>query len=214
MSLQDLFRKQNSNSTVVSADNASSSAEYVESVDTIRARQKLNDQFVPRIDFSTSSNFAKFGSSELYYDFAFQRIYNEYPYDGTEKEKLEFRLSSSYLDDYIFENEYPRTNGHVIFSFQDKSVSGIESGYGQPDTPEYILTKGGPHTGSSPFASQSIFVAFTGSNFYDAANDLVSSLDLSLSTGVTVEFWLKHSLLPIQRKRSFLMCGTNKFPHQ
>ena len=55
MSLQDLFRKQNSNSTVVSADNASSSAEYVESVDTIRARQKLNDQFVPRIDFSTSS---------------------------------------------------------------------------------------------------------------------------------------------------------------
>ncbi len=93
MSLQDLFKKQNTNSNVVSADNATSSAEYVESVATIKRREELNDQFVPRLDYATASNFAKFGSAELYYEFAFNRIYNEDPYDGTEQEKLEFRLS-------------------------------------------------------------------------------------------------------------------------
>jgi hypothetical protein len=191
MSLQDLFKKQNTNSNVVSADNATSSAEYVESVATIKRREELNDQFVPRLDYTTASNFAKFGSAELYYEFSFSRIYNEYPYDGTDKEKLEFRLSSSYLDDYIFENHYPRTNGHVIFSYQNKTTSAISGGYGIPSTPEYILTKGGPHTGSVAFANQSIVKAFSGSNFYNASDDLGSSLELNFDPGVTVEFWLK-----------------------
>ena len=94
MSLQDLFKKQNKNNVVVSAENATSSAELVESVATVNRREELNDQFVPRLDFATASNFAKFGSAELYYEFAFQRIHSEYPYDGTEQERLEFRLSS------------------------------------------------------------------------------------------------------------------------
>jgi hypothetical protein len=191
MSLQDLFKKQNKNSSVVSAENATSSAEYVESVATIKRREELNDQLVPRLDFATASNFAKFGSAELYYEFAFGRIYNEYPYDGTEREKLEFRLSSSYLDDYIFENHYPRTNGHVIFSFVDKGTSALHDGYGVPDTPEFILAKGGPHTGSTPFAGQTIAKAFSGSNFYNVANDLGSSLELNFDDGLTIEFWLK-----------------------
>ena len=191
MSLQDLFKKQNSNSLVVSAENATSSVEYVESVPTIQRREQLNDQFVPRLDYSTASNFAKFGSAELYYDFAFKRIYNEYPYDGTDREKLEFRLSSSYLDDYVFENLYPRRNGHVIFSYQNNNVSAIRNGYGIPSTQEYISSKGGPHTGSLAFANQSIVKAFTGSNFYNASKDLGSSLELNFNPGVTVEFWLK-----------------------
>ena len=191
MSLQDLFKKQNTNSKVVSADNATSSAEYVESVATIKRREELNDQFVPRLDYATASNFAKFGSAELYYEFAFSRIYNEYPYDGTDQEKLEFRLSSSYLDDYIFENHYPRTNGHVIFSAVNNSITAIHDGYGKPSTPEYISTKGGPHTGSAAFANQSIYKAFSGSNYYNAADDLGSSLELNFDPGVTVEFWLK-----------------------
>ena len=191
MSLQDLFKKQNSNSVVASADNATSSAEYVESVATINSKEKLDDQFVPRIDFATASNFAKFGSAELYYEYAFKRIYNEYPYDGTEQEKLEFRLSSSYLDDYVFENLYPRTNGHVILSYVNKTTTNIYDGYGRPSTPEYILTKGGPHTGSTAFASQTISKAFGGSNYYSSDDDLGSSLELNFDPGVTVEFWLK-----------------------
>lgn len=197
MSLQDLFKKQNTNSKVVSADNATSSAEYVESVATIKRREELNDQFVPRLDYTTASNFAKFGSAELYYEFAFSRIYNEYPYDGTDQEKLEFRLSSSYLDDYIFENHYPRTNGHVIFSAVNNSITAIHDGYGKPSTPEYISTKGGPHTGSAAFANQSIYKAFSGSNYYNAADDLGSSLELNFDPGVTIEFWLKKEAFDI-----------------
>jgi len=150
------------------------------------------------LDYATASNFAKFGSAELYYEFAFSRIYNEYPYDGTDQEKLEFRLSSSYLDDYIFENHYPRTNGHVIFSYvSNTTAAGIHDGYGRPDTPEYISTKGGPHTGSTTFANQSIYKAFSGSNYYNAADDLGSSLELNFDPGVTVEFWLKKEAFDI-----------------
>ena len=113
MSLQDLFKKQNTNSKVASADNATSSAEYVESVATINT---------------------------------------------------------------------------------------IHDGYGEPSTPEYISTKGGPHTGSSAFANQSIYKAFSGSNYYNAADDLGSSLELNFDPGVTVEFWLKKQspLHPVQ----------------
>jgi len=191
MSLQDLFKKQNKNNIVVSAENATSSAELVESVATINRKKELNDQFVPRLDFATASNFAKFGSAELYYEFAFKRISSEYPYDGTDQERLEFRLSSSYLDDYIFENLYPRRNGHVIFSYQNRTTTALSAGYGIPSTPEFILAKGGPHTGSTPFANQTIAKAFSGSNFYNVADDLASNLELSFKTGVSVEFWLK-----------------------
>jgi hypothetical protein len=191
MSLQDLFKKQNKNNVVVSAENATSSAELVESVATINRKKELNDQFVPRLDFSTASNFAKFGSAELYYEFAFERIHSEYPYDGTDQERIEFRLSSSYLDDYIFENLYPRTNGFARFSYVSKTTTAIHDGYGRPETPEYVLAKGGPHTGSSPFANQTIVKAFSGSNFYNVADDLGSSLELSFDDGLTVEFWLK-----------------------
>jgi hypothetical protein len=191
MSLQDLFKKQNKNNIVVSAENATSSAELVESVATINRKKELNDQFVPRLDFSTASNFAKFGSAELYYEFAFERIHSEYPYDGTDQERIEFRLSSSYLDDYIFENLYPRTNGFARFSYVSKTTTAIHDGYGRPETPEYVFTKGGPHTGSTPFTAQTIIKAFTGSNFYNVADDLGSSLELNYDPGVTVEFWFK-----------------------
>jgi len=191
MSLKDLFRKQNVNNTVVTSENATASAEYVESVATVKAKEKLNDQFVPRLDYATASNFAKFGSAELYYEYGFKRIYNEYPYDGTEEEKINFRLSSSYLDDYIFENHYPRTNGYVQFSALGTSTSVINQGYGKPLTPEFIYTKGGPHTASGGMIGSSIASKFENSNYYDASNDLGSSLEINLDPGVTVEFWLK-----------------------
>ena len=45
MSLKDLFRKQNVNNVVVTSENATASAEYVESVATIKAKEKLNYVF-------------------------------------------------------------------------------------------------------------------------------------------------------------------------
>ena len=199
MSLQDLFRKPGKNSSVASADNATSSAEYVESVSTIKRKEELNDQFVPRLDYSIASNFAKFGSAELYYEYGYQRIYNEYPYDGTDKEKIEFRLSSSYLDDYIFENLYPRTNGHVIFSYVNNTTTSIQRGYGRPSTPEYILTLGGPHTASGGMTGKTLASTFGESNYYDSSTGLGSSLEANLDAGVTVEFWLKKDAFDVTK---------------
>ena len=102
MSIKDLFSKKGKSTKVIVAENAVTASQYVEAVQTVKAKYDLNNRFVPHIDFATASNFAKFGSAELYYEYGFKRIYNEYPYDGTEREKIEFRLSSSYLDDYIF----------------------------------------------------------------------------------------------------------------
>ena len=108
MSLKDLFRKQSINNTVVSSDNATASAEYVESIKTIKAKEKLNDQFVPRINFATASNFAKFGSAYYYYSGALGRIVDYYPYDGSDAEQNEFYNNSLDVEKYIFNNLFPR----------------------------------------------------------------------------------------------------------
>ena len=82
MSIKDLFNNTGTpkiQKTVTSDE----MVENVESKEYVKAKQEEFDQFVPPIDFSSAANFAKFGSAELYYEKAFERIYQYYPYDGT-----------------------------------------------------------------------------------------------------------------------------------
>ena len=106
MSIKDLFNKKKYSQISKEVPLASASLE-AEGTAYVEAKRKQFERFIPPIDFSTASNYAKFGSSELYYENAFKRIYREYPYDGTLAEKVEFENSSSYLDRYIFDNIYP-----------------------------------------------------------------------------------------------------------
>ena len=131
MSIKDLFNSTGS-PKIQKSVTSDELVQNVESSDFVEAKKTQFEQFVPPIDFSTASNFAKFGSAELYYEKAFERIHNYYPYDGTLAEKIEFNNSSSYLDKYVFDNLYPRTNGYVNFN-------GLA----------YISVFGGPHTASS-----------------------------------------------------------------
>ena len=103
------------------------------------------ERFIPRIDFSDPKNFTKYGSAVEYYDRAIKRIYNEFPYDGSLRERLEWQNESSYIDLHIYDNLYPLTNGHVIFSVDGLGTrsGAITSGYGLPTTQEYIFVKGG-----------------------------------------------------------------------
>ena len=94
-------------------DSAKSASAEIESSDYALARSLDEDAFLPHIDFSTASNFVKFGSAELYYENAIKRIYQQYPYDGSEKEKQEYHLSSSYLDRWMYDYKYPKTTGYV-----------------------------------------------------------------------------------------------------
>ena len=109
MSIKSLF---NNKTKVI--ENAASASTEVESKDYVLERIKRDETFIPYIDFASASNFAKFGSAEEYYKKAIERIHDDYPYDGSQKEKLQFELSSSYLDKYILDQKYPKTNGYPI----------------------------------------------------------------------------------------------------
>ena len=76
-SIKDLFdirikTFQKQHDTLQSASLGAESAKY------IIEKQKEKEMYVPPIDFSTASNFAKYGSAELYYDFGFKRIFNHF----------------------------------------------------------------------------------------------------------------------------------------
>jgi len=206
MSIKDLFNNYKHNQFTKSETVASSSV-LLESVEYIEAKQQEFDKFIPDIDFSSASNFAKFGSAEMYYETAFKRIYQEYPYDGTLAEKQEFENESSYLDRYVFNYIYPRTNGYVVFSNQGTAKADANpagGNYTNPTVKEYILIHGGPHTASSGMIGSTIHSKFEKSGIYDISSRRGSSLEMTMASGSTVEFWLKKpSAMTLQREEIF-----------
>jgi len=190
MSLKGLFQDVTVTKTV-----ADKSAEQIGGV-VESARYHLADivdekRFIPRIDYSEPKNFAKYGSAEKYYEDSFSYIYSSYPYDGSLYEQIEWKNSGSYLDIYLFEDKYPRTHGYINFSYGGWGTHGTapawpdNAGYGKPQTSdlEHISIEGGPGLGGGPHDQ--------GANIWDPAEKRKSNLELDLSNGVTVEFWLK-----------------------
>ncbi len=122
MSIKDLFSGQKTykiatSSSMDTLGNTVESAEYLEAYAEDRQR------FVPAADFGNPSQFAFFGSAEEYYRTTIERIHNTYPYDGSRKEKLQWHNSSSYLDNWFFDNEYPRTHGYVTLGQNQGNAS-------------------------------------------------------------------------------------------
>ena len=139
MSIKDLF-----NSKVSYFENATTGSKKIESVDYILRKIDQQEAFIPFMNFETASNFAKFGSARLYYTKAIERIYDNYPYDGSDREKVLFDLSSSYLDKWVFDNHYPKTTGYINMSHGGwGTVSSTADGYGLPASVEFIYARGG-----------------------------------------------------------------------
>mgnify|MGYP003664832747 FL=1 len=179
----------------------------LESAENVREQRKRIERFIPLIDFSDPNNFAHYGSAEAYYRDAIGRIYKEYPYDGTAREKQEFLNESTYLDLYLFDNEYPRTTGYAIMSADGWGTisspgSALTGGYGLSNSIEYIKVVGGPHTASGGMATGSLHTTFDDSNIYETdiygfegvdslerAGTRESNLRFDLSSGVSTEFW-------------------------
>ena len=111
----------------------------VESADFTKATLELQNQTVPYVDYSKPENFVFYGSAEQYYRDAFNYIRQEYPYDGSGKEKNEWDLAASGFDKYIYEKKYPRTNGYVTIG---KDARGLPTADGYW-TLEKILTSSG-----------------------------------------------------------------------
>lgn len=113
MSIKDLFNK---STKILSGKTINDIKEDVESEKYTYSYVEEKERFVPRVDFKDPKNFAKYGSAEKYYSDSIERVYNTYPFDGSSKEKILWHNSSSYFDNYLFENDYPRTNGYITIS--------------------------------------------------------------------------------------------------
>ena len=189
MSFKTLFDKASSIKSLANKS-AEEIGNEIESV-AYHTQDILEEQrFIPQVDFTKPESFARFGSAEEYYVESVDRITEQFPYDGSLKERLEWENDSTYIDLHIYNNLYPRTNGYITMSI-DPAVSNIIDGYGVPDVTEFISLKGGPHTnqdsGMDPYSTN-----FTGSNYLESSKNRESNLHYDLSgSGVSLEFWLK-----------------------
>jgi len=185
-------------------------APELESADNVREQIERINRFIPQADFGDPNSFVVYGSAQSYYEDAISRIYNQFPYDGSEEEITEFHNESSYLDLYIFDKKYPRTTGYIkigtgqTFPSPPATNSELLSWGVVNSGEEYIKIVGGPHTASGGMPTGKLHTTFTGSNIYDTdiygtdgtlaldrAGTRESNLRFDLSKGVTTEFWLK-----------------------
>jgi hypothetical protein len=188
MTIKDLFGK----SKVAVIESSESGSVDLESPTFLDTVIKDNSTFVPFLDFSDPNLFVKFGSAELYYDSAIKRIYQTYPYDGSDNEKLQFQLSSSYLEEWLYYNKYPRSTGYAIFSANGWGSQTSEAdGYGYPASQEYIDAAGGLHTASAGMLTGKLYENFDKSIKYDANKNRTQNFRLMPTDGNTIEFWLK-----------------------
>ena len=192
MGIKDLFGKDKS-TNVVSLTNKEDISKDVESLDYYSSQIEEKRRFEPLVDYSFPENFAKFGSAKKYYTDAITGIYTTYPFDGSFNDKAQWHLTASGIDKYIFEHEYPRTNGFVNIGYSYGTSNGsAEDDYGTYGSDEYIFIKGGPNPDPQGNTLPKIF-AHSSSNFYDPSKNRDSNLELDGDSGVSVEFWMKKS---------------------
>jgi len=171
--------------------------EDLESARYVEAYTKYKQRYIPDTDFTTASSFAHFGLAELYYESAIQRIYQTYPYDGSLAEKLEWHNNSTYVDLFIFENEYPRTNGFVTFNSSSHTyTSTSHAGIYSSSAPQYIYFTGGPHADpggdyTSDFSAGPSKKGISKANIYHAGSQRTNNLEIDPVKGLTIEFWMK-----------------------
>ena len=189
--IKDLFGKNNIKVLPAKSLGNLVTGSGVESAGYIKSTDEEKLRFEPYVDYSIPKSFARYGSAEKYYTDTIDYIINRYPYDGSGKEKANWYLSSSYFDNYLFENEYPRTNGYITLGINYGGIgAGGTDGYEAPTVNEYIYFQGGPHTASAGMIGKPLSQTFTGSNYYKE-NVRESNLELNAPIGNSVEFWFK-----------------------
>ena len=196
MSIKDLFNKGYSIKTLKNKSQDSVRAD-LESERYVEAYSTRRQRYFPNVDFSTASNFARFGLAEEYYDSSIKRIYETYPYDGSLAEKIEWENESTYLDIHLFENEYPRTNGFVSFNSSSHSTIGtVTSNVYSSSIPQYVKFFGGPHADpggdyKSDHSAGPSKKGISKANIYETGSGRNNNLEIDFATGNTIEFWMK-----------------------
>lgn len=181
MALKDLFGK--TSEKIITKQDLDTLYKQAESTGYMEEAVEDKERFLPSVDFSSASNFARYGSAERYYVDAFKNIYQNYVYDGSKKEKQQWRNNASQLDLYIFDNVYPKTTGYL--NLDSNGILGTDGTYRSGSTPQYVKIKGGPN--------QSQTGKFETANIYDLGANLESNLGIT-NLGNTVEFIFKDNL--------------------
>ena len=206
MSSKKLFDSQKINDALVSTsleEEVVKNAPELESADNVREQIERINRFIPHVEFNDPNNFAYYGSAKAYYEDAITRITNTFPYDGSEEEITRFHNESNYLDKYIFDKKYPRTNGHIKFPTDGHGSNATANLFGPNLYSASVTFFGGPNAIAGGMTTDSFHLQFTGSNYYDTdiyqtdgtlALDRVGSRESNLaynlpSKGLTVEFW-------------------------
>lgn len=189
--IKDLFNK-GQNNKLLTDTSISGVGDSIESADYVKSKVKQAKRFIPSVDFTTASNFAFYGSAEKYYEDSINYITNEYPYDGSEREKIDWQLSGSYLDKYVYENLYPKTTGFINLGENYGTVSAPASGQFSASTrQEYIKFYAGPNAASGYDSTKKIQSYFSSSNVYATGSRQESNIDIDGAKGFSFEFWLK-----------------------
>jgi len=179
MSIKDLFGKKSNK--ILSSKTTEGINEQFNSTGYSTSQEIDENRFFPNIDFTDPANWARYGSAEKYYNDAITSIYQTYPYDGSLTEKQQWINSSSYIDEYILENEYPRTTGYLDLRYGKLSTTFTDATNGDVyrlyDDPEYIKVKGGPNTGPADDRIDA--------NIYDESKNRGSNLSIKPSDGNT-----------------------------
>lgn len=178
MSLQELFESEQKVGSVISKKSLSdiTSSYLIQSPGVLSASYTKYDQLLPHIDFSRPENFVKYGSAEKYYSTSIARTVYTFPYDGSAKEKLNWRNSSSYLDNYLFDEEYPKHTGSITIGTNFGTASVSSTGYYiTPTRIEYIKIGTGLYKNA----------------IYDPSKDRKHAFSIDSEKGFCLEFWLK-----------------------
>ena len=135
---------------------------------------------LPDIDYSKLSNYVRYGLAHEYYNNAFKRIRTQYPYDGSAAEKLSFYNNLTPFERYVYDEKYPKYNGHITLGLGSTYGEELPSGFGTTTKPQYVRFYGGPHQ----------------DNVIDSDVGQENNLHVNLNDGLTVEFWLKKNGSP------------------
>ena len=95
MSVKDLFDDKKPYK-LLSSENLENLGTEVESSGNLEERTEEKNRFIPVVNFQFPENFARYGKAEKYYEDSFNRITDDYPYDGSLREQTQFRNDSSY----------------------------------------------------------------------------------------------------------------------
>lgn len=126
--------------------------------DGLKSTQQLN------IDWSNFANHTFYNSAQVKVNVAFDRILNEYPFDGTNKDAEIFLDSLTGFEKYVFDN-FPKNIGYLYFS-------GTLSGE----------TSGGTYVTVKDFAG----VAYPNMSIRQDGRSVINPLDKPL----TIEYWI------------------------